>query len=74
MRWVFTGAQSPTHSRLESSCKINPYQEKESSQQLAQCLTPLVWLLFNLVGTRIVQKLCHDGVAWDDKVPDNVRP
>ena len=29
---------------------------------------------FILVGKQILQELCRDGVAWDDKVPDKLRP
>ena len=28
---------------------------------------------FILVGKRILQRLCHDGVGWDDQVPDDLR-
>ena len=27
---------------------------------------------FILVGKRILQELCRDGVGWDDEVPDNL--
>ena len=29
---------------------------------------------FILVGKRILQELCRDGVGWDDEVPDDLRP
>ena len=29
---------------------------------------------FILVGKQILQELCRDGVAWDDEVPDKLRP
>ena len=29
---------------------------------------------FILVGKRILQELCRDGVGWDDEVPEDVRP
>ncbi|XP_020629772.1 uncharacterized protein LOC110066861 [Orbicella faveolata] len=28
---------------------------------------------FILVGKRILQELCRDGVGWDDEIPDNLR-
>ena len=28
---------------------------------------------FILVGKCILQRLCHDGVGWDDQVPDHLR-
>jgi len=30
--------------------------------------------LFILVGKQILQELCHDGIGWDDEVPNNLRP
>ena len=27
-----------------------------------------------LQGKRILQELCRDGVGWDDKVPEDIRP
>ena len=29
---------------------------------------------FVLVGKRILQELCRDGVGWDDEIPDESRP
>ena len=29
---------------------------------------------FILMGKRILQELCRDGVGWDDEVPDDLRP
>ena len=29
---------------------------------------------FILVGKRILQELCRDGVGWDDDIPDELKP